>query len=487
MLAGLVCGLTVLLLILSLFTRKEINTDILTANDNNRADVVTRVETRDFEDFVETAKVDKLIQTLNSLREVKTFRSDENRLANIKRQEMIVDSLMQKPLSDEHRQLAIMARIKNTSVLFWSDRRNTFGKAELAIRLREVTEKHSTDSDPEIAFESRIQLAQLNSLVASENPGAIAREFHQLLVDFPKNKRVHETLKSSLNLMVSDPKDRPETLKVLNQFFKLSEVKGDQQTEELYSLLHDLESLCELGFYDAFSEIDFKGLAGKNQLRDACLDLSKIPTTGLEIIKNLKRAARLMESGGDYQHAIDIYQAILVSAERLPKPKDVAIFRQLGNWGIKRCEAVGKPFSLATKFYDGVRLNPAVFKSMPVLIIFWSKSDGSEAVLTRVETESRRWRKNSVRIIAVQVERDPANFIQHETEELAERFPRWNFCYDDGTGVKNKTQGPLFSQIPTIEYGKIALLDRQHKLYDVNVNLGELVSSVNSVLAISIK
>ena len=96
MLSGLVCGLTVLLLILSLFTRKEINSDILSANDNNRAEVVTRVETRDFEDFVETAKVEQLIQTLNSLREVTTFGSDERLLANIQRQQMIVDSLMQK-------------------------------------------------------------------------------------------------------------------------------------------------------------------------------------------------------------------------------------------------------------------------------------------------------------------------------------------------------------------------------------------------------
>ena len=97
-----------------------------------------------------------------------------------------------------------MARIANTSNLFWSDRRNTVGKAELAIRLREVTEKHATDSNPEIAFESRIQLVRLNALDASEHPGPTAREFHQLLVDFPNSKRVHDTLKSSLNLMVSE-------------------------------------------------------------------------------------------------------------------------------------------------------------------------------------------------------------------------------------------------------------------------------------------
>ena len=81
--------------------------------------------------------------------------------------------------------------------------------------------------------------------------------------------------------------------KVLNQFFKLPKVKGDQQTEELYSLLHDLESLCELNFYDAFDDIEITGLAGKNQLRDACLDLSKIPTTGLEIIKNFEAGCKV--------------------------------------------------------------------------------------------------------------------------------------------------------------------------------------------------
>ena len=44
-------------------------------------------------------------------------------------------------------------------------------------------------------------------------------------------------------------------------------------------------------------------------------------------------------------------------------------------------------------------------------------------------------------------------------------------------------QAPIFSQVPSVRNGRVVLLDRQHKVYDVNVALPELATAVNSVLA----
>ena len=478
MLGGFVCGTTVLLLAISLFAKEEINPKILEADETNRADVATQVKSEDFNTFVANADVDQLVETLKSLQEVKSFSSDAKFLTNVQRQQMIVDSMMLKPLSDEQRKMAVMAQISGTAALFWADQSKVVGEANLERRLREITETHVVNKNDDIRFEARIQLARLNAIEAMDKAVPYAKEIHQLLADFPTNKRVQRAITGALNSLVLNSEKRPATTRVLDQFFKLPKVAGDQSTENLYTLLGDLNSLCELKYFDSYENVQFTGEVGRDQLRDVCLDLAKIPTAGREIIGNLVISARWMELNNHYQHAIEIYKAVIQSGTKLSNPKDIAAAELQGNWGIKRCEAVGKPFQLAATMYDGKPLNPALFDSMPVLIVFWSRLDDTEKILYAVEVASRRWRENAVRVIAVQVEKDESFFDDELTRKKAKQFPDWRFCYDYGTGT-----GPIFSQIPRAKNGRIALLDRQHKLFDVEVDQEELATSVNSVLA----
>jgi len=478
MLAGFVSGLTVLLLLASLFASPEINSDMLEAKDDELGKVATQAEERDFDTFVENANVEQLVKTLRSLQDVPNFKTESVFLTNLKRRQMIANSLLAKPLSDEHRRLAILTQLNSKATLFWTDQFKAVGEADLSIGLREVAQTHADDSDPEIAFESRIQLAKLNSQVAVSQAANFGEELHKLLADFPTNKRVQKTIKNSLNFLVSTPENRAATIKVLNHFFKLPRVSGNQETEDLYTLLRDLEILCELEFFDTYEMVQFTGEAGRDRLRDVCLDLSEVPTAGTEVQGNLDLSARWMESNGHYQHATEIYDAVKSTSDRLTDPSKAATFLKLGNWGSKRCEAVGKPFNLATNLYDGKPMKLSVLDSMPVLIVFWSKADKTDSILFKIETASRRWRKRSVKIIAVQVEKEAGNFSQYETSELKKKYPTWSFCYDDGSGT-----GPIFSQVPSTKNGRMVLLDRQHKLYDVDVSLEELVTSVNSILA----
>ena len=444
MLAGFVSGLIVLLLIVSLFASPVINSEMLDANDENRAEVATRVESQDFDTFVKNADVEQLVKTLKSLQEASRVDSETKFLTNIQRQQMIVDSLLEKPLSDEDRRLAILTRLRTSSTMYWTDQFKAVREADLGIRLREVAETHVDDADPEISFESRVQLARLNSQTASEKPGPFARELHQLLADYPTNEQVQKTILNSLNFLVTNSEYRPATVKVLDQFFKLPKVNGNLETENLYGLLRDLESLSEFKFFDFYENVQFTGEAGRDQLRDVCLDLAKVPNAGKEVLGNLDKSAKWLEKNNHYQHASDIYMAIVEGGEKLPDPEDVAVFRKLGSWGVKRCKSVGKNFNLAANSYDGKPLRLSAFESMPVLIVFWSKSDNTQKILLKVQNASKRWRKSSVNIIAVEVETDSDNFIQHETRDLAEQYPEWSFCYDDGRGT-----GPLFSQIPS--------------------------------------
>ena len=479
MLAGFVFGMTVLLLIVSIFTAEEVNTEMLTADDQNRAEVATRVERRTFDSFVENANSEKLLKTLKSLQDVDNFNNKSNYLTNIQRQLIIADKLMEKPLSDEDRQLVILTRLKNTATLYWTDQFKAVSEADLGLRLREVAQTHDDDADKEIAFEARIQLAKLNSQEATNQPTAFAKEIHQLLADFPNNERVQLTITNSLNFLVSTPENRPATIKVLDQFFKLPEVKGNEKTRALNTILRDLQTLCGHNFFDILEQVQFTGEAGRDQLRDVCLDLAEIPNAGREVAGNLAKSARWLEKNNHYAYAVDIYKVLKESAAKLPNKDDAAQLSQQAVWGIKRCESVGKTVNLAANMYDGIPLNFTSFESMPVLILFWSNKDKTDDLVLDVVSASLRWPKNAVKIVAVQVETDSGNFDQRETRRLAEQYPRWSFCYDDGSGT-----GPIFSQVPAKENQRIVLLDREHKVYDVNVDLPELVTSVNSVLAI---
>ena len=478
-LIGFVCGLTVLLLVVSLFSSPKLNADILAANDENRADIATTVKKQDFDTFVENASLEKLAEILTSMNEKKKFESVGKFRTNFVRRQKIIDRMMEEPLSEEQRRLAVLTRITSTGDMFWTNREQDFGESDLGIRLRELVEPHKDDSDPEISFESRLQLARLNSLDASKQMVSYAKELYRLLADFPTNERVNQEIIGSMLRLLQDIEKRAAVSEILEHFLKQPKVAGNQKTEILYSKLSDLWNLCDRDFFSIRENVLYAGKAGRDQLCDVCLDLTRIPSAGKEILEHVLKCGFWMEANDHYDHAIEIYTALTAGGKNLSEEKDVLKVELLGKWGVRRCEAVGKPFDLNANLYDGEPFNVEAIKSMPVLIVFYSQADKTDSVLYQVEKASRRWQGGSVKIIAVQVERDKSNFDRVAVQKQKEQLKRWDFFFDDGTGA-----GPIFSQVPSVRNGRCVLLDRQHKVYDVNVGLPELATTVNSVLAI---
>ena len=479
MFAGLVCSLVVLFLIVSLFSKERINPDLLATNDENRAEVATRVQKQDFDTFVDQASVDQLAVTLKSLQEVHDFKNSAAFGTNYERQQKIIDAMSDQTLSKEYRRLMILADLKSTAAAFWKDRETRLAVADLGIRLREITVQHQDSTDAEIAFEARVELARLNSLEAAGEAMSHSKELYQLLADFPENERVHSVIKKSLIDLIGSSERRATTIKILNHILNQPRVVGDRSTQDLYLLLADLWTLCDHNFFNIQENLLYTGKAGRDQMLDVCLELAKVPTAGKEISGHIKLIGKWMERNGHYAHAIDIYEAWQDCGKRLPNQEDVANVALYSEWAIRRCKAVGKPFDLAVNTFDGKPLKLSSIESMPVLIVFWSDSDDSEQVLHLVAKSSERWQRNSVKIIAVQVEKDPELFSQEATKKKKEHYTSWEFCFDDGSG-----NGPIFSQVPAPKNGRVVLLDRQHQIYDVNVSAGEIVTSVKKVLAI---
>ena len=479
MLAGFVSGLTILFLIVGLFTQDAINPDLLASNDQNRAEVATRVKKKDFNTFVEQASIEELSTILMSLQEVRDFPDGDAFRTNYERQQKIIDAMSDQTLSKEQRQLSILANIRSTTIAYWESKTRPLGLADLGIRLRELTERHKESSDPKIAFKARYELARLNSLEAAKQAVPHSKELYRLLTDFPEDERIHGLITQSLIAIVGSSEKRPAASKILDYFLKQPKVPGNQKTQDLYLLLGDLWTLCDHDFFNVYENLLYTAKAGRDQMRDVCLNLAKVPTAGKEVGQHIGRTAKWMEKKGHYEHAVDIYEAWLSCANKMPTPEDTARVRRDAEWGIRRCSAVEKPFNLAVNTFDGRPLKLSNLESMPVLIVFWSEADNTEAKIHEVAKASERWQLDSVKIIAVQVERELALFNQKSTETKKAQYPKWEFCYDDGTG-----RGPLFSQVPAPENGRIVLLDRQHRLYNVDINMDELVTTVKKLLAI---
>ncbi len=479
MFAGFIIGLTLLFLIISLFTKDQINPDLIAANDENRAEVATRAEKQDFDTFVKQANVDQLADTLKSLHEIRQFREDSDFRTNYQRKQKIIDAMSDEALSKEHHKLSTLVNIQSTASAFWTDQNSPLALGDLGMRLREITELHEEASDPEIAFEARLELALLNSVGPIEETASHARELYQLLVDYPESKRVHGVIKTSLNRTISSPEKSPSTLKILDHLLNQGKVTGNQDTNDLYLLLTDLWSLCDHEFFSAKENLKYTAKAGRDQMRDVCAELSQVPTAGREIVGHIREAANSMENNGHYAHAIEIYKALQACSARLPSRDMITSMQLHSSQGLRRCQAVGEPFNLEVDTFDGQPLKLLSLESMPVLIVFWSKTDGTEVLLPAIEKSSERWQRNSVKILAVQVEKNNLKFDKAATSNLKKQFPKWDFFYDDGTGT-----GPIFSQVPSEYNGRIVLLDRGHRLYDVSVSMEELVTTVKKVLAI---
>ena len=306
-----------------------------------------------------------------------------------------------------------------------------------------------------------------------------AKELYKLLADFPENEEVHKVITDSLAALVASSEQRGTTANLLDHFLDQPKVFGNKSTQNLYVLLTDLLTLYDHKFFEVKDNLLYTARAGRDQMRDVCLDLAKVTTAGREVSGHIGRTAKSMEQSGYYAHAIDIYEAWQTIGARLPNKKDAVMVEQQAEWGARRCKAVGKPFNLAVNTFDGKPLKIALIESMPVLIVFWSTSDNTEKVLDEVAKASERWQENSVKVIAVQVEKDSDRFDQESIKKKKKRHVKWEFCYDDGTG-----NGPLFSQVPSVENGRVVLLDRQHRLYNVDISGDELVTAVKKVLAI---
>ena len=480
---GLTVGATLVLLIIGIFKKPSINAEILAGDEANIGKVAAVVKTNDFKALVENASTEELVKTLGGLNPVRPEKDLPKFVRVSRRRILVADQMMTRALNDEQRRLAATTKLQTLATMFWVNRaKNPLEVANLEVRLRDATNKFANDQDKVLSRIARLEKAALNSLTANRNVVDHSLELYELLRDFQNDEKASEVVFNCLSQQIANPETIWVAEDLARNILQQKPIQSADAAEKAsaWSRITDLSELCERGFFDAFSKRALAGKSGLEELTAICTDLIELPTVGEEAVGQVEIAAAWFEQNDHYDLARKIYSSYLKNSPAIVDKRIAKIVRRNGTNGIKRCDAVGKPFSLAAATtLAGEKIDPASFEGQPVLIVYWSSEDsGIVRKLSEVEKASGRWRRGAVKVITVQYEKNKDQYPNPLARRLAKQHRTWDFCSINADGTH-----PLFDQIPSKKKWRLALLDRDHRLLDVEVEIGGLPTAVNSALA----
>lgn len=482
LLLGLIAGATLILLAVGVIKKPTINPDILSADETKIGDVAAAVKGNDFKTFVNNADTEKLAETLDGLNSKRVAAGSAGSSNILQRRILVADQLMTRKLTEKQRRLAATSKIRTLATMFWSNRNKaTPGGADLEVPLREAVNKFSNDSDASISRIARLEKAGLNSLTADQDVNEHARELYGLLKDFPADKRVTDAVFKCLSRQIAANERIPTATKIVEFILRQPKITAsDANTStSAWARISDLWQLCDRGFFELFSRREIIGPPGLEQLTKVCTDLLELPIIGEEAAGQIQITALWLEQNDHYDLASKIYSRCVELGPAVIDKRigDMVVLN--GQNGTKRCNAIGKPFSLQATTLNNQQIAPTAFEGLPVLIILWSSHRGNtQRLLSEVEKASRRWRRGAVKIIAVQAEKEKKRYGSKLAKSLAEQHPKWDFC-----GLGPDGSNPIFQQIPSKKPFRLMLLDRDHRLLDVDIEILELPTIVNSALA----
>jgi hypothetical protein len=479
---GLTAGATLILLAIAVVKKPAINPEILAADKDKLGEVATKVEPEDFKTFAKNASVEKLTDALMGLNQRRPRAGDQTYISSCQRRILIADEMMTKKLTDEQRWLAASSKLQTIANMFWVDHKNnSLGVPNLESRLRESASKFKNDADERLSKIARVELARLNSLTADKQIGAHGRELYSLLNDFPGDEAVEGAVFDCLSRQIRTPERIPTATKLADYILSQQEIpsKGQDDRASAWSRISDLWRLCDQGFFELYEAREISGTAELEQLVNVCTDLLKQPMLGEEAVGQIQLAASWLEQSDRYEMVSAIYSSYLEQGPAIKDKRVAEMVVRNGREGKMRCDAIGKPFIFDAWEVNGDKIDPSTFEGLPVLLVYWSSQDKNvQRTLREVDRASERWRKNAVKIIAVQVEKNHKNYGNALAKQIVMQHRNWTFCAP-GPDKNHRT----FSQIPSRKISRLALLDREHRLADVDIAIEELPTVVNSALA----
>ncbi|MEL7497555.1 MAG: hypothetical protein AAFN77_08090 [Planctomycetota bacterium] len=481
MLLGLVAATLILFLIWNFLTSSPNETQVGdTNNESQLGKLAANTSDDEFENLLGNGK-----EQLNRLLDAFNRRAQDPETANDvkthKRRLAVIDQLLAERLDSKENYNVVAAKFDSMTKLLELNQQYNLEDPSFEINLREAGKVYSSDQDRRIAILARVTLIELDAFKNAEIK-LVARSMYQLASEFPDEPAVLAGLRTIVARLIDVPADREKGVKLAQAVLDQTKPREFVEHRDLSNVLQEYQDWCTLkekGFYSAWEARSFSGPTGYNQMMEIALSLCEEKSGGRQLLTHLDKIAYWFEQGNEYDFALPIYQALLENADAFELPSVSESANTLATYGIKRCELVGQPFFIRGQTVAGESVNQFDFENRIVVVMYFSLADADSVnSMGNVQNERSTWESRSVRSIAVCTDkRDDRVFDETRLEKIGSMLDGWTIVVRD-----DKNRLPIFDQCPSLLTSRAILLDKNHRVSDVDVIPSELRAQISFVL-----
>lgn len=350
--------------------------------------------------------------------------------------------------------------------------------------LQLMRSEFSDDADQRIAVYSQAVLAALEASDVGDNVDPVAERLYRLGKKYPEDSLVHQTIRLSVVDQIKRG-HRKTGIRIAESILSKIEVSEFVEFTELSNVfqeLRDWKSLSDEKFFETWESRTFNGKVGYEQLSEVGARLCQINSGGHTLLDHIDQIAKWFERQGEFGFGLSIYQKLIDVANGYELPSVGKRAKVLGEFGLRRCELVGSVLQLKGTKYDDSSFDETEFKDQVVVVAFFSLADREfRKKLRFIQQERRQWAGKPVREIAVCIDRpkvSPSGKTQLEQlEQVAKLLPGWLICKRDPQGDL-----PIFDQCPSEVASRVMLLDRNHRVVEIDILPRELRSQIRFAL-----
>lgn len=350
--------------------------------------------------------------------------------------------------------------------------------------LQLMRSEFSDDADQRIAVYSQVVLAALEASDVGDDVEPVAKRLYQLAKKYPDDSLVHQTIRLSVVDQINRG-HRKTGIRIAEAILSKVEVSEFVEFTELSNVfqeLRDWKSLSDENFFETWESRTFNGKVGYEQLSDVGARLCQVKSGGHTLLDHIDQIAKWFERKGEFEFGLSIYQKLVEVANEYELPSVGRRAKALGEFGLRRCKLVDSVLQLKGTKHDDSSFDEAEFKDQVVVVAFFSLADPAFInKLESIQKERQAWVGKPVREIAVCIDRPTVSssgksYVQ-QLEGIAESLPGWLICKRDAQGGL-----PIFEQCPSEVADRVMLIDRNHRVVEIDILPRELRSQIRFAL-----
>ena len=356
---------------------------------------------------------------------------------------------------------------------------------DVAESLTNVSKKYRDSSDQDIKKLARLSLYKVNAfeIVRNNNkPHAqevetLAEDTSQLLTDFSDDDTVLATVATIFRYYL-----RRVDSKVMSEIVEsLAARKVESESPKVMRLITDLvdEAVMANAKYSQLFENRWSdGVDGQRELLETSIELTSEPNSGIMLVKKVDAVAHWFEQEDQYDEAVEIYEAILKSADTYRNQQVTAAAKKRAEDGIKRSKLVGEKIDLSGLLSDGKEYSSKELKDKVVLIVFWSAlNPESKTVVLELSKSSKDFQERGIQMLAVNIDPNLAKKAMEKVTKLAPPGVKFLFGKTDGDYSNN-----ILQQCPSEIVPRILLVNQDGEVDDINIPKDEVPTQLDSLV-----